>query len=850
MPVHTPYIPFRRAIWLRPIVPLLLVYMAGITLGVQAPGYTIAVGIIALLGAGLWLSRWCRVRWGTGLGLGLVLMVGYVAIQPWVVPWLPDRHVIHFAGEQRYTIHGRVSRVSQGSIGRQRLVLDVLRLETAGEPLHVTGKAKVTLIGEGPGLQVGEQIAFRGRLRRLRNFNNPGGFDYERYMAFKGIRVSSYARADQVQRYRRQGGSHLVRRLAEIRPNLIALVRATGPTGDRYDTARDILQALLLGERSRISAETRDRFNRAGVAHVLAISGLHVGIIAGMAFWVLRWLGTFCHPLLMRGWTSKAAALITLVPVWLYGWLAGMSPSTQRAVIMATVFLLAMVADREHDTLNALALAGAVILGLHPPSLYAVSFQLSFAAALVIVLGLSRFPLYQQRPQRRLAWVAHKGLLLLLVSALATIGTLPLVMHYFNQISLVGLLANLIIIPLIGFATVPLGLASLLLGVLHPMLASWGVTICLVLLQPALGAIQFWAGLPWAAIKTFTPSVLEMVCVYVLLATLLVRGQTSPWWPVTLRRAGVVVAVAVLLIDGIYWINERFWRDDLRITVLDVGQGSAAVAELPNGATVVIDGGGFSSNAAFDVGERILAPFLWQRKIMSVDTLILSHANSDHMNGLIYLAAHFDPQELWTNGEGAPTAGYRQLMSTAERQGIVQPAFEQLPREHHYAHARLKILYPSPGFLALRNKEHWLNRNNNSIVVRIDCGRISFLFPGDTMARAERYLIARHGAQLKSSVLVAGHHGSSTSSSQGFLDRVQPDIIIFSSGYGNRFGFPHTAVLERCAAVSKQVYRTDRHGAIRLVTDGQSLNIYPTLVWVGKRLAKAGRHQATVGGSG
>ena len=208
MPVHTSHIKRQHAIWLRPIVPPLLMYMAGITIGVQAPGYRTSAVIIALVGTGLWLWRWSRSRIGAAVPLGLVGLVGYVAIQPWIVPWLPDTHVIHFAGKGRYTLYGEVTRRASGPSGRQRLVLNLHRLEKQGRSVDVTGKVKVTILGEDPLLQIGDCIAFEGRIKRLRNFNNPGAFDYQRYMAFKSIWVSSYGVADHVRHCQSQKGPH------------------------------------------------------------------------------------------------------------------------------------------------------------------------------------------------------------------------------------------------------------------------------------------------------------------------------------------------------------------------------------------------------------------------------------------------------------------------------------------------------------------------------------------------------------------------------------------------------------------------------------------------------------------
>jgi ComEC/Rec2-related protein len=230
-----------------------------------------------------------------------------------------------------------------------------------------------------------------------------------------------------------------------------------------------VLKALVIGERSGVSPEVREAFTRSGVSHLLAISGLHIGIVASAAFVLFRWLLGFFPRLLMTGGARKGAALLTLVPVCLYALLAGMSPSTQRALVMAVVFLLAFLFEREHDLMNTLALAALAILAVHPPALFSISFQLSFAAVVAIVAGMPRpppspggtlRPLAPTRPgeSRRAAG------LFVMVSVLATAGTLPLVLHYFNTVSFIGVPANLVAVPVIGYGVVLAGLAGAVAG--------------------------------------------------------------------------------------------------------------------------------------------------------------------------------------------------------------------------------------------------------------------------------------------------------------------------------------------------------------------------------------------------
>jgi competence protein ComEC len=642
--------------------------------------------------------------------------------------------------------------------------------------------------------------------------------------------------------------------------------------------AQTVFKALIIGDRSQISPQTRQRFNRAGVGHLLAISGLHIGIVATVAFFFFHGLMVRIKPLLWRAWTRKTAAVLSLLPVMAYGVIAGFSPSTQRAVIMVAVFLMTFVFQREQDSLNTLALAALVILMTDPPSLFSISFQLSFTAVFAIIFG---FSWVQDRPtvpknQLKNNWrmrFRSKLASFFLVSFFAVCGSLPLVAYYFNQISLVGLAANIIVVPLVGFITIPMGLVALFAMPLSMPFASWCISAGTMILAFALGIIKFFADLPFAAVKIVTPGFFEIGSYYILGWALLNFSRRGPnvtsapepagtaadhiipgdrdasllagksdfrsslkmlsghkikgFSTNSLAKIAVVLVLFTLAADTCYWLYQRFWHKDLRVTVFDVGNGSASLLELPGGYTILIDGGGFSDNAAFDMGARVLAPFLWREKIRTVDTIILSHPNSDHLNGLIYIADNFHVKNVWTNNEPGDTLGYAMLMNVIANRGISRPAFEAMSRRHRIGNVELSFLYPPQDFLKRPNSKKWRNPNNNSLVVKVSLGPISFLFPGDIMAEAEAEIVRMAGNQLSSTVLIAPHHGSRTSSSQIFIDEVNPAVVVISSGRNNRFKFPHRTVLTRYQNHGCKIWRTDINGAIRMSTDGEHLEVRP-----------------------
>lgn len=868
-----------RAIYPRPVIPLLIALIAGIAGGTWFPGYALPVICAASIPLGCLLFALKKQRPSGICPLFLVLFLGYLSIQPWAAPQFPSNHVVHFTGTRLWEIHGIVDTSPVENLGRLRFAFrtDSLIDARTRVPYPVVGKVRVTISALSSGsngsgakmhVAVGDRLSIIGKIKRPRNFHNPGGFDYERFMAFQEIWATTFVPARRVHILSTAEATRITHAIEAARLTIAKLINASTPTDNRQEE-KAVLRALIVGDRGGISNDLRDAFNRAGTGHLLAISGLHVGIVATVAFFLFQGMLSFSHALLWKAWTRKGAAILAFFPVLFYGLIAGMSPSTQRAVIMVTVFLMTFLFEREQDGMNTLALAATVILIVHPPALFSVSFLLSFGAVFAIIFGLSRIPYgwtargkTQEKIRLLRAWARLR--LFLLVSLSAILGTLPLVMYFFNQISLIGLLSNCLLVPLIGFLVVPLGLFSVLLLPLWHDGAAFFIQIDLMLLQAGIALTKWLAHFPFSAIKTITPNLLEICCYYILALALLNLKSPVSGSPATgdipdrrlvptsssaerrsigyllrlLRqrilalssgshsaRTLVLMVLIIFAIDGCYWVNQRFLSRKLKMTTFDVGQGSATLIELPGGNCFLLDGGGFSDNSVFDVGERIIAPLLWRKKIMTVGTLILSHPNSDHLNGLLYIADHFNVKMIWTNDDTARTLGYSRLMSIIEDRHILRPRFKELARSQEIDGVAFHILYPPQGHPDPTQRESWRNSNNNSMVIKLVLGKFSFLFPGDIQAPAERELVSLHGDDLKSTVLLAPHHGSRTSSGAAFLSKVNPEQVLISAGWRNHFGFPNTSVLKRYRDIGCKIYTTGDHGAIVMATDGESLMV-------------------------
>ncbi len=833
-------------VFFRPIIPLLLFLIIGIWIGMLAPGHAIwvhgAIYVSIAVLAGFIQKR----RQALGVALTLFGLAGYLILQPWVAPRFPSHHVVHFAGAKLWTITGVIDETPRPYARGVRFIVKTETLKANKQndlpAVSVTGRVRLSLVGDVPELVKGYRITIAGRLKKVRGLNNPGGFNYRRYMAFRKVWVTSYVplkRLLAVEKKRSPKGLFDI----DLRRRKVARLIDSACQGD----SRRVLKALVIGDRNEISGDLRNIFNRAGVGHLLAISGLHIGIVASVVFLFAVGVFSYIKPFLREAWTRKAGAITAMMAVVLYGLLAGMSPSTQRAVIMVAVFLLTYLIGRRHDSMNSVAIAALIILIIDPPALFSISFQLSFAAVVSIIYGLNRLQIAKRLNQANISrqWprrVYAKFAYVFMISVLALGGTLPLAMFYFNQISLIGPIANLVIVPLIGFLVVPLGLFSALLSLFSTSAAVLGIKISAQVLSPSLGLVNIFAEWPYASIKTVTPTPFEIGLYYLLFGALVSVGarhrsahsSRSYGQDVSkIRLAKVLIVIALIAgsIDAGWWAYRRFGHKDLRVTMIDVGQGGATLLELPKGKNLLIDGGGFSDNSVFDVGARVVAPLLWRNKIKTIDTLILSHPNSDHLNGLLYIAKHFKVKEIWTNNEEADTLAYKRFLEIVRAADIRLPNFKRLPRDRNMRGVRLQILYPPVDFLEKRQKEKWRTSNNNSLVIKASFGTTALLFPGDIMAAAEKELINVAGDRLKSTILVAPHHGSRSSSTPAFLNRVQPVSVVISSGAPQSYYLPHPSVVARYKERGYQIFGTNQNGAIMITTDGRELRIKPTVHW-------------------
>jgi competence protein ComEC len=713
-----------------------------------------------------------------------------------VAPSLPRAHVGRLALPRRTTLVGRIVAPPEERDGRAVLLVEAESIGRGTAARPGSGRVRLTIRRPARRWRYGERLEATVTLRRPRNFENPGRFDWVGHLARRQVHVIA-AVWDPVDVRRLPGRTRGVRaRLERWRARLATAIERAVPA-----PASGVLAALVIGDESGIDRPVREAFTRAGIVHVLSISGLHVGLVAAAAFTAARWMLARSSWLLLHADVDRLAALASLAPVVVYTALAGLGVATLRSAIMVAAAVLAALLGGRAHVLRTLALAALALALVWPGSALDIAFQLSFVSVLAIVCGVRRVT-----DGRAGRWARVRAAAL--VSPCALLGTAPLTAFYFHQVSLVGVIANPLAVPIFGSLVVGLGLAGALVEPLVPAGASLLFRLAGAVLRPGLALVDALAAPSWAAVDVPIPSVPELLLLYAVLASLLRLPRPG-------ARLVLAVALVGLLADGAWWVHRRHAATTLRVTFLDVGQGDAAVAELPGGRVLVIDAGGFPGSD-FDVGEAVVGPFLWSRKILRLDALAMTHAHPDHSGGLAYLLAHHRPREFWWTGIPGEGSGWTRLQAALAASGAaVRMLTDGAPVRG--TGAGIAVLHP-----ALAEGPRSLNES--SLTLRVELGAVRLLFTGDIESGAEARLV-REPRRLRATVLKVPHHGSRTSSSPAFVDAVAPAIAVISVGADNRYRLPAPEVEARYRRRGICVLRTDRCGAITVETDGRSLRL-------------------------
>ncbi|MGA2132122.1 MAG: ComEC/Rec2 family competence protein [Bryobacteraceae bacterium] len=822
-----------------PLLPPLAAFACGILAArlasFQIHELLLVIAAFLLLGAiAIWRSA--RVLAGT-CGLLGFLFAGALtdlAHRP------DDRPELDAEGREPVILSGCVVEPPALSEGRERFVLEL----EPGARVQVTAYAREDQ--PPPALHYGQRVEFEARVRRPRNFGNPGSFDYQRYLARRDIYWTAAATSTGVTILPGRCGSRFTGAIMGLRVMALERLAQLYP-GKPYESG--MMQAVMIGETYQVERVWTEQFRNTGTFHALVISGTHTAALAAFLLLILR----LCF---IR---REVALFLTSALLWLYALVTGWGSPCVRCAAGFTLFAVAACLARRRRVLNILAAIALAFLALDPEQLFEASFQLTFLA--VACIGAFAVPLLERTSYprvRALADLADLGrdlhlapaiaqfrletrllaetlrlwtklperaaclaitiparvlffvFQLALVSAILQIGlALPMV-EYFHRIGFSGVSANTIVVPLMC-AVIPVGFLAIFTG------WPWLAHIAAWLLAASHAAVNWhmrWE--PNWRIPT-PPLWLAIAIAAAVILTALALGAGRAWFV-------AASATAMLLIAILLWhpFPPDIAPHRLEMTVVDVGQGDSILLTFPDGKIMLVDGGGIPTfghhtRAQMDIGEDVVSPYLWDRSIGRIDVMACTHAHADHIGGLPALLANFHAKELWT-GANSDNPAWCALRDKARQDGVRIVPLHRGQR-FQYGGADLQVLAPALDYVP-RDQPH----NNDSLAFRVTFGRHSFLLCGDIERQVEAELVAE-GLLAKTDVLKVAHHGSKTSSTAEFLDLVHPAIAVMSVGVENSYGHPHPSVVERLEQVPAGVLRTDLDGLVTVRTDGRRLEM-------------------------
>ncbi len=640
---------------------------------------------------------------------------------------------------------------------------------------------------------LGKRITIYGMLKEAGKRRNPKMFDYSIYLKSKKTYGILYAKHYHVH-ILEKGKISFIRQCAnQLKYYVENIVFASLP-----EQQGSILLGIIFGDKDNLDPEIYHSFKKVGTAHVLAVSGLHVGI-----FYM------FLNKI-MRKFSDRLRLFAITLILFFYAMMTGGSPSVIRAILMIIVLMIAPMIDRRYDSLSALCAVALLLLLYNPLLIFHIGFQLSFGAVLSIILLYK--PILERISFLPDFWAQSIGVIIS-----AQLGTIPIIAYHFNFVSLAAFVANIPIVMIVGYV-VPLGFLMILSACIAYPLTIFLGRIIFILLNVMMYLTDFISNMPMASFQTISPSLLFMLCYYFFL-WIVASEKRLPETILLKKRKQICILILAsyfCICSVSYLIPQKE-----KMIFVDVGQGDCTLIKTSKRKTILIDGGGstYNINQQLDIDEDILVPFLLRNGINHIDMMILSHPHKDHIGGLLSVLSNLKVNAVFRGVGNYESEDLRIMEELCNINNINIYTLQQGDKIQVEKDMHIEIIFPEDHKMLIKEEE----ANNNSLVFLIEQKGVRTLFAGDIERETEIKLAEKY-SNLKADILKVAHHGSNTSSTDEIIQLIQPRIAVIQVGK-NHFGHPSSDVLNRFSQNNVKVFRNDEQGAIILQLKQNNIRI-------------------------
>ena len=754
----------------RPLCIATICYIIGIIMGL----YLSSFGIVFLLCLLLFIIAF---RFNKKMYIYiLIIIIGFSYIKFIDYSYEKDYDLVN--SKENYIIEGIVVSDKRDKEYKEVYDLDVkkiddIKIKKSKKYLLNIKKSKDINIKFGDYIKINAKIELPSKAR------NYMGFDYKRYLKSKKI-IATIIDVENVEILDVNKTNIAESIFNSVRNNIKKIMYKLLPKD-----AKELVVGMMIGDKEELDANITENFKNSNLTHMLAVSGAHISyVILGLN-------------LMLKKTSNRFRKIFIIFFLIFFVGVTDFTPSVQRASIMAILLLISTMLYKSQDTYTSIAFSGLVILIINPYSFFDIGFQLSFGGTIGIVLMYNNLMKRFKQKRKLKGYIVSS----ICVSVCANLIIIPIMAFNFNTVSLTFWISNLFAGPFLGVIII-LGFCMYLISfVIFPVAKIISIPLK-YLIYILLVIVKYCSKIPFSSITIRTPYIFEILIYYIVLYLVFNYAKIKPYF----KKIIMVIMIVILIANSCIYVKNH---GKMIIYFIDVGQGDSTLIRTAQSKIILIDGGG-SENSSFNVGEKTLLPYLLDRKITMLDYVVISHFDTDHCGGILYLMEHIKVKNIIISKQGKESSNYNKFKNIVLDKGISVIFAKKGNKIKIDNETYMDVLFPSNNLI--------LNNilNNNSIVTKICYNNFSILFTGDVEEIAEKEICSQYNTtnKLRANILKVAHHGSKTSSTAEFIKMVKPQIALIGVGEKNKFGHPNDGVIQRLKNMNTKIYRTDKMGEI------------------------------------